>query len=173
MYMSHVTCALNPALTLKYVPWCYMCAMTPTCVPWLLHMCHDPYTNRRPRKKIGDTHIILMWYDSYICAMNHTYVPWLMHMCHDSYICAMTHTYISWLIHLCHDSYICVPWLIHTSSTARILATARSHSCDMSHTSVPWLIHMRHDSYICVPWLIHMCAMTDTHQRPREYIGDN
>jgi len=60
------------------------CTMTHSYVPWLIHMCHDPF----------------------IYVMTHSYVPWLIHMCHDSFICAMTHSYVPWLIHMCHDSFI-------------------------------------------------------------------
>jgi len=54
--------------------------MTHSCVTWLMHVSHDPFTC-----------------DS--CA------TWLMHMWHDTFICDITHPCVTWLIHLQHDSF--------------------------------------------------------------------
>jgi len=54
----------------------HVCDMTHSSVPWLIHVCHDPF----------------------MCAMTHSCVPWRIHVCHDAFMCAMTHSSVPWLI---------------------------------------------------------------------------
>jgi len=77
-------------------------AMTPSYVPWLIHICHDATQSHADMTR---------WYprtSTLICAMTHSYESWLNRMCHDA---TQSHadmtrwsTYI--LTHLRHDSFI-------------------------------------------------------------------
>jgi len=75
--------------------WCqlnHMCHV-PKCVPWLIHICHDSFTN----------------------AMTHSYMPWHIRTCHASFIC-VTSIICVMFHYVCHDSLVCIhgTWLMST-----------------------------------------------------------
>ena len=165
------------------LPWRWNMYHDATCVPWLLHVCHDSYICAMTHTQIGGPARRSATPRSFSCGMTHIYVPWLIHMCHDSYICAMTHTYVPWHIHIYHDSYTCAmthTYVCHDSYTP---AVPRGFWRQLDHTHVIWLIHMCHDSYIyamthtfvcvdsyiCVPWLIHTSGPASILATTRSY----
>jgi len=124
-------CAMTPS----HVPWLFqvICAMTPSYVPWLLHM-----------------------YDSFICTVTQGYDcvyhwPNNRRKMNDSFICAVTQTVMADATFMC-------------AMTQRVMARIGAHVSHESwhvpptHPYVPWRMHMCHDSLACAMTpILHMC----------------
>jgi len=65
-----------------------MCAVTYSCVPWLVHMGLARAMQGAPREGVRHTIVVICtWWLIHMCAVTHSCV------CHDSVMCAVTHLY--------------------------------------------------------------------------------
>ena len=109
-------------MTHSYVPWLTLTArrtwktlfslymfvcditlydMTHSCVIWLIHMWHDPFTMTDSRA----IWLIRMQHDTFICDTTDFWHAQSL-FCIQIFICEMTHSNVTWLIQIWHDSFM-------------------------------------------------------------------
>jgi len=122
-----------------------MCAMTPTCVPWLLHKCgttcvyawHNAHFSFCSRTHIWRMSEWSCHYDTHMCAMTHICVPWLTYVCH---------TYDAWVSDhaiMTHIWTFCIMTHIWTSRTTLMKEGVMARMNESWHT---WMSHGTHES---------------------------
>ena len=120
----------------------WLCAMTRSCVTWLIHA----------------------WRDPFMCDVTHSCVTWLIHVWRDSFMCDVTHSCACRFVEMfvCDVTHSCA-WFV----CAHIKESRYTYEWFMSHI---WMIHVTHMSDSCHTykwvtshiWTSHVAHMNES-----------